>query len=61
MARFEVRATMGRVQNVLCSRPYPRSDDHLDPFTYPTRDEAQAMADKLTAMFPENIYRVQPC
>lgn len=55
--RFVVRATIGEVSGILCSRPYPRPD-HCDPFTYATQQEAQEFADTLAARFPGNAYAV---
>ena len=58
MARYVVKAKIGGVPDILCARPYPRSDDHLEAFSYPNRDEAETFAAALSARFPENNYSV---
>lgn len=59
MTRYVVRAWIGTVGPILCARPYPRSDDPMEPFSYPTREEAEDFAAVMRKRFPENQYDVE--
>lgn len=56
--RYVVKVTIGGIGPILCARPYPRSDDHLEAFSYPEKREAENFAAKLQSQFPENSYSV---
>jgi hypothetical protein len=58
--RFVVQATILGIGPITCSRPYPRSDDHLECFSYPDRAEAERFAAVMAERFPANSYAVAP-
>ncbi len=59
--RWVVRVTLADGTGpILCARPYPRSDDQQECFSYPSRAEAVATAATLANRFPDHVYTVHP-